>query len=539
MKRTTFILTVILAFVAAFAAAPAAGASSSGWTAHKAAGVPLLSVAAAGPAHAWAVGPGPTIVATTDGGSTWDAQNAPIVADLYGVAFSDASDGWAVGAGDDVGALVATTDGGVDWAPQTIPTTAALIGVACRGEDCWAVGAAGTIIATTDGGSSWAAQSSPTGSDLYSVTFSDPDHGWAVGDQGRIIATTDGGAVWTSQRSPTGRYLNGVTCNGPQRAWAVGEKGIIIATTDGGAHWLVRRTAKAGDLYTVAFSDRRRGWAVGVGGVILATTSGGATWRAQGCPTGEDLSSVAFADSLHGFVAGVAGTVLTSTRAGWSERRPPVATVAAVIAKTGFGPGFPAPVAPRWYGSAARVELGASDGRGGSGVASIHYSFDHGKTWVRSVSFTVAAPADHSGDGAHPFLYRATDNAGNVEAPRTGWVRIDTRRPRPVAKWSAAAVRGARTALRFFVSDPRPGSPTATAIIRIHNARGVLVRKAVLVNVAVDRALDYVFVCRLPIGVYRFTVVATDGAGNRGSVVTANRLIVRDRPGGFAGPLAR
>jgi len=59
-------------------------------------------------------------------------------------------------------------------------------------------------------------------------------------------------------------------------------------------------------------------------------------------------------------------------------------------------------------------------------------------------------------------------------------VHIDTRRPTPVAQWPAVATRGGRAALRFYVGDPQPGSPTATVTIRIRDGHGALVKKIVL-----------------------------------------------------------
>jgi photosystem II stability/assembly factor-like uncharacterized protein len=514
VKRAPFIVITVcfLAGVSAAAAAAPAFAQSAGWTAHRAASAPLLSVAAPDAADAWAVGPGATIVATSDGGAHWASQNATTTSDLYGVAFSNATDGWAVGPD---GTVVATTNGGADWASQTTPTPGAvLIGVASRGAACWAVGAGGTIIATTDGGTTWLAQTSPTADDLYSVTFADATHGWAVGDHGRILATTDGGAGWPAQSSPTTGYLNGVACRGAMRAWAVGKKGVIVATSDGGAHWRVRRAPKAADLYTVAFADKLHGWAVGVGGVILATTNGGVTWRAQHCPKKQDLTSVAFAGTLHGFASGTAGTMFTTACAGWSDTRPPVAVAAGVAG---------------WHRRAARVVLSATD-PGGSGVASIQYSLDRGATWTSGSSFTVAAPASHSNDGVHAFLYRATDNAGNVEAARTGRVRIDTRRPVPNAPWAALAVAGHLTAVRCAVADPRPGSATVTVTITIRTAAGRPVKIIRLTGQPVGKALEARFLCTLPIGGYRFSVAATDAAGNRGATVATNRLTVLGRP---------
>ncbi len=552
MKRAPFVLVAVCVLAGALAAVAAgpALASNAGWTAHQAASAPLLSVAATDPAHAWAVGPGPTIVATSNGGASWTAQHPATSHDLYGVAFSDSLDGWAVGP---KGTVVATTDGGAVWSAQAAPTTnATLVGVAARGRDCWAVGAddasgGGVIVATTDGGAAWSAQSTLGADALYSVTFADADHGWAVGDHGTIMATTDGGAVWTRQRAPTSDYLNGVTSCGALRAWAVGESGVIVATSDGGVHWnVVRRSAaKAPDLYTVAFADKRHGWAVGVGGVILATTDGGLTWRAQGCPTRHDLAAVAFADVHHGFVAGTTGTMLTSTRGGWSDVRRPTTVAAGTVEGPGGVRSAATGAGATWQSRSVRVVLTASDGPGGSGVAAVQYSLDRGKTWTsgttfaRSLSFTVAAPADHSGDGVHAFLYRAIDNAGNVEAARRGRVLIDTRRPTPVALWPAAAIRGQPVVLRFFISDPRPGSATATVTIRIRNVHGKLVKRLAAAVVKVERTQRCVVAGRLPRGAYRFTVAATDAAGNRGSTVASNRLVVRDRPVGFAGPLVR
>jgi hypothetical protein len=180
-----------------------------------------------------------------------------------------------------------------------------------------------------------------------------------------------------------------------------------------------------------------------------------------------------------------------------------------------------------WHSKAVRLHLRAVDNRGGLGVAYTQYSLDDGATWTKGTTVTVPAPADHSGDGVNKVLYRSADKAGNVEAKRRVLVLIDTRRPTPVAKWRAAAVRGARTALRFIVNDPRPGSPTATVTIRVRKASGALAKKIVLRGVKVNVVTDYDFTCWLPKGSYRFAVAATDAAGNRQTAQAYNTLVVR------------
>ena len=68
----------------------------------------LTDVAFRDARHGWAVGHGGTILATTDGGATWNAQSSGAIQTLYAVAFPDAAHGWAVGLG---GAILATTRG--------------------------------------------------------------------------------------------------------------------------------------------------------------------------------------------------------------------------------------------------------------------------------------------------------------------------------------------------------------------------------------------------------------------------------------------
>ncbi len=182
---------------------------------------------------------------------------------------------------------------------------------------------------------------------------------------------------------------------------------------------------------------------------------------------------------------------------------------------------------PRWHDRPVTLHFKAVDNPGGQGVASTEYSLDGGATWTQGTSVTIPAPGDHSADGAHEVLYRSLDKVGNLERKRHCEVLIDTRRPTPIAKWAAEAVRGNRTALRYYIADPRPGSPTATVTIRIVNRDGKLVQKTVLGAIRVDSTENYIFRCWLPKGTYRFTVAATDSAGNRGTTAAVNTLVVR------------
>jgi hypothetical protein len=83
-----------------------------------------------------------------------------------------------------------------------------------------------------------------------------------------------------------------------------------------------------------------------------------------------------------------------------------------------------------WSKAAVTVGLSASDS-GGSGLAKTQYRLQGSGPWLDAAGdqFTVAAPADHSFDGAHVYEYQAVDNAGNLSGLGTCTVRIDTTNP--------------------------------------------------------------------------------------------------------------
>ena len=112
-------------------------------------------------------------------------------------------------------AFVSTGDGGWVW-QNPLPQGNSLKGVAfVDATHGWAVGDAGTILATSDGGGTWTAQYAGTTADLYGVCFHDASDGWAVGTGGTILTTSDSGAHWTKQSS--GHKGDPVRCLLPRR----------------------------------------------------------------------------------------------------------------------------------------------------------------------------------------------------------------------------------------------------------------------------------------------------------------------------------
>jgi hypothetical protein len=95
------------------------------------------------------------------------------------------------------GVIVVTSNGGAAWAGQSVGASAKkawLTGVAFSdATHGWAVGNWGAILATTNGGATWSAQSPGSSEYLNAVAFGDAVHGWVVGWNGVVLATTNGG----------------------------------------------------------------------------------------------------------------------------------------------------------------------------------------------------------------------------------------------------------------------------------------------------------------------------------------------------------
>jgi photosystem II stability/assembly factor-like uncharacterized protein len=282
----------------------------------------LMGVAFPDRDHAWVVDDGPTIRASTDGGSSWTEQKSGGQWTPWAVAFANAKQGWVVGAttldingkplGGDVNIILATTDGGATWKQQPSGTDSELDDVACvDATHAWAVGgipADGVILATTDSGASWKRQLLSNKGGLEAVAFADRRHGWAVG-WSLIVGTTDGGVTWRTQISAAHYRFFDVAGAGTEHAWAIGvddsdNRSVILGTTDGGEKWKLLYSTSDVVLSSVAFADAVHGWVVGSGGTILATTDGGRSWRRQPSGTTIGLNHVAFADTTHGMVTG-------------------------------------------------------------------------------------------------------------------------------------------------------------------------------------------------------------------------------------------
>jgi photosystem II stability/assembly factor-like uncharacterized protein len=259
------------------------------------------------------------IVATTDGGSTWNNENLTSsgLGSLSAISCASSTACWALaidGSGTQV--VLATTDGWNTWTTQNVPSdTGSLGAISCpTTSDCWAVGgtltedsdslsATASIVTTTDGGSTWTTQSAPNSDGLlYGVSCTSSSDcitvGTAITESNTAVAeafgTTDGGVTWNTQNVPsTAVLVEGVSCTSNSDCVAVGADstldGVVLTTIDGGTTWTTQSVPTGtGFLFEVTCANSSDCWAGGEAqddtGNVIATTDGGTTWNTQTLP---------------------------------------------------------------------------------------------------------------------------------------------------------------------------------------------------------------------------------------------------------------
>lgn len=278
----------------------------------------------------WAVGSRGTLLATIDGGKSWQIKSQPTLDVLRDIYFTDDKIGWLLceanlydlkGKADPRTYLMQTTDGGESWKRINIPgadVNARLVrAIFSRGRG-WAFGEEGTIFTTRDSGVTWTRLQSPTRHLLLGGIFIDEDRGWLVGAGATIIQTSDGGETWHTSRLDDARRTAvrfGATSFVDNRlGWAVGSGGSIYHTVNGGRTWQQQSSGIDTDLFDVKFLDAFEGWAVGAEGTILYTNDGGLHWTVERSDTEHPLERIFFADHKHGWAVGFGGTVVAYVR---------------------------------------------------------------------------------------------------------------------------------------------------------------------------------------------------------------------------------
>ncbi|MGN8342446.1 WD40/YVTN/BNR-like repeat-containing protein [Pseudomonas sp. SMV71] len=247
------------------------------------------------------VGDHGVVLLSDDQGKQWrQARSVPLSTPLTGVSFVDARRGWAVG---HWGAILATTDGGESWQIQRLsteedrPLFAVHFFNARQGV---AVGLWSLVLTTEDGGRTWAEQAvhAPPGAtraDLNLIGLFADGRGtlYATAEHGQVLRSDDHGKNW--------RYLDtgyeGTLWSGAVladgRLLLGGQRGTLLQGSADGKRFRRVPTQSKGSVTAVAVAGAQV-LAVGLDGFRVQSSDGGHSFEQMQSADGLSLTAALF-----------------------------------------------------------------------------------------------------------------------------------------------------------------------------------------------------------------------------------------------------
>lgn len=197
----------------------------------------LLAVARAGD-QLVAVGDRGHVLRSADQGRSWRQTLAPTRALLTGLSFPDARHGWAVGHD---GVILATADGGETWQRQDNGKDLETVYLDVYFRNAthgFAVGAYGKFMTTVDAGKTWTA-AHPSEDEVHynRITAAGDGTLYLAGEAGLLLVSRDDGQKWTKAEVPYDGSFFGALPLAEGRVVIYGLRGHILRSDDRGATW--------------------------------------------------------------------------------------------------------------------------------------------------------------------------------------------------------------------------------------------------------------------------------------------------------------
>lgn len=248
-----------------------------------------------------AVGDHGVVLLSDDQGKHFrQAREVPVSTQLTGVSFVDAERGWAVG---HWGAILATIDGGESWQIQRLSSSEdrPLFAVHFfNAREGVAVGLWSLLLTTEDGGQTWTEQSLPAPpgakkADLNLMGLFANNHGtlYATAEHGQLLHTEDHGknwsyldtgyegTLWSGAVLPDGSLLLG------------GQRGALLHGSAIAQDFKRVPTQSKGSVTSIAVAGSRV-LAVGLDGLMVQSDDGGHSFRETHSTEGVSLTAASF-----------------------------------------------------------------------------------------------------------------------------------------------------------------------------------------------------------------------------------------------------
>ena len=257
----------------------------------------LLDITKIGQTKLVAVGERGHILLSIDG-SQWQQAEVPVQSTLTAVYFINESHGWAVGHD---ATILASTDGGASWQiQQHLPQVEKpLLDVLFTDENNGiAIGAYGLFYRTNDGGQHWTIE--------YHNEFLYPE------DQEYLAELKlQDEEAYLDEQSSILPHFNRVVADG-RTLYMVGEIGLIAKSNDVGVSWQKFDEIYAGSFYDINRTQAGNLVVVGLRGHIFRSLKNGTPWQESNSGVTALLSSIVLSDDQRIFILGNNGVLLES-----------------------------------------------------------------------------------------------------------------------------------------------------------------------------------------------------------------------------------
>lgn len=248
---------------------------------------PLTSIAFSDATHGFAGQPADGMLATRDGGVTWDLDEHTDLglADLH---FVSPMVGFAAGTGFDF-TLKRTSNGGSEWTQVYDNPDGTITGFSMPDGLHGFLSSPVSVAASNDGGESWATVAAIAETWIVDLLFSDPQTGWIVGSRqagndrsGTVLLTSDAGVSWSGSELDEPDRLTSLALTTDGRMVVAGEGGTLLRSDDGGVSWQDLAGSPANHFMALHMDSPSTGWAVGPIGTVHHTNDGGESWSSTG-----------------------------------------------------------------------------------------------------------------------------------------------------------------------------------------------------------------------------------------------------------------
>jgi photosystem II stability/assembly factor-like uncharacterized protein len=259
---------------------------------------------------------GIVLISDDQGASYRQASKVPLSSQLNAVSFVNAKQGWAVG---HLGAILATQDGGDTWQIQRVDTVndRPLYSVHFFDEHHGvAVGLWSLVLTTADGGKTWAEQkiapppnAKKADLNLLSLFAADDQNIYATAERGQLLSSKDRGLTW----SYTDTGYKGTLWSGAKLSngdlLVGGQRGNFMRGRPGSS-WTTVSLKTTGSITDIAASDAHVA-VVGLDGTVAVSHDHGKTFAISLLPDGASLTSVVLTKSGEPLLFSRRGPVVT------------------------------------------------------------------------------------------------------------------------------------------------------------------------------------------------------------------------------------